>query len=256
MDLVAIMQSIWRWKLVTIPVLLLTIAGIAYEGVLKPATYSAQASYILLAPPAPPTADQVAKDPALAKVNTNNPYLRFGDLSIVVSLLAQTMTTQSEQQAIVRQGGDPRYTVGLSDAYATGAPIVQIQGIGDSPTAAIRTVQIVGAATKQMLYTLQAAQGTNSTYMITTLPISTPATATPQVSSKLRTVIAVFVAGMILLFMAISTMSGLAERRAKKRPLKPAADEVDDADSLPQQPLAVASQARLGHLFPTWSEHR
>jgi hypothetical protein len=217
MDLVAIAQSVWRYKLVTIPVILLTFVGVVYMGVLKPATYQADASYILMAPPAPPTADQIAKDPALGRINSNNPYLRFGDLSVVVDLLTQSMATDATRQALVNQGADPRYTLAPSADFGAAAPIIQISGIGSSAYSAIRSAQLVSKATIKMLSDLQRAQGTNPAYMITTLTVSAPTTALLQVSSKLRSVIAVLALGAILLFVVVSTMSGLAARRAPHR---------------------------------------
>jgi hypothetical protein len=222
---------------------------------LKPATYQADASSILMAPPAPPTPEQIAKNPALGRINTNNSYLRFGNLSIIVSLLSQTLTTQGEQQALVNQGADPRYTVALSDLYSTGAPIVQITATGDSAYSAIRTAQLVSRALNQTLYTLQHAQGTNPAYMITTLEISTPAHAQLMVSSKLRSVIAVLGLGALMLFVVISTMSARAQRRVSPRraATDPVVAEPLATFAPPQHPLHSQSPAPDRHSARTFA---
>jgi hypothetical protein len=248
MDLVAIAQSIWRHKLATIPVILLTCLGVVYVGVLKPATYQADASYILLAPPAPPTSDQIAKQPALGHIDTSNAYLRFGDLSIVVDLLSQSLSTDAARQQLVSQGADPRFTVAPSVSYGTSAPIIQITGVGSSALAAIRSAQLVSRAASKTLYQLQRAQGTNPAYMIKTLVVSRPDRAQLQVSNKLRSVIAVLALGAILLFIVVSTMSGLMERWASRK-VRPIAEAQDGPVALPNHGPAVRPQSTLpyGH---------
>jgi hypothetical protein len=260
MDLVAIAQSVWRFKLATIPVILLAFVGVVYMGALKPATYQADASYILMAPPTPPTADQIQKDPALGRINTNNPYLRFGDLSVVVDLLTQSMATDAARQMLVNQGADPRYTLAPSADFGASAPIIQISGVGSSAYSAIRSAQLVSKATIKMLYDLQRAQGTNSAYMITTLAVSTPTTALLQVSSKLRSVIAVLALGAILLFVVVSTMSGLAARRASRSKLGTADDALEERPAAlphPIHPSAEEPRVALRHpIHPSAEEPR
>jgi hypothetical protein len=60
---------------------------------------------------------------------------------------------------------------------------------------------------------MQKAQGTNAQYMISALEISAPDHAQLEVSSKLRSVIAVLAIGVIMLFVVVSIASGLAQRR-------------------------------------------
>jgi hypothetical protein len=242
MDLIAIAQSVWRYKLATIPVILLTLVGVVYMGVLKPATYEADASYILMAPPAPPTTLQIAKDPALGRINTNNAYLRFGDLSIVVALLSQSMTSNTNRQALVNEGADPRYIIAPSNAFGGVAPIIQISGIGSTAYSAIRSAQLVSKATVNTLHKLQSAQGTNPAYMITTLAVSAPTQAQIQISSKLRTVISVLALGAMLLFVVVSTMSGLEDRRTRRK-LRATGDAAEELSfALPQHQPQVRAE--------------
>ncbi|HWF51146.1 MAG TPA: Wzz/FepE/Etk N-terminal domain-containing protein [Solirubrobacteraceae bacterium] len=217
MDLVEIMGKIWRHKLATIPVLILTVAGLAYTTVIKPKVYQAQASYLLIPPPQAPTPQQIAAHPALAKVNTNNPYVRFNDLTVIVSLLAQTETSNTTRNQLVAQGADPNYQIGPNVQFGTD-PIIQITGSGPTPAAAIKSATVVGKSTIQMLTTLQAQQGVNSTYMISALPLTAPSGATLQVSSLLRTAVSVLALGVIVLFIVVSTLSGIEERREQRRP--------------------------------------
>jgi hypothetical protein len=257
LDLVTIARSVWRHKLATIPVVLLTALGVVYVGALKPGTYQANASYILMAPPAPPTAAQIATNPALGRINTNNAYLRFGDLSIVVDLLTQSMTTDAARQGLVNEGADPRYTLAPSANFGASVPIIQITGVGSSAQTAIRSAQLVSQATINTLYKLQSAQGTNPGYMITTLAVSTPTSAQLQVSSKLRSVIAVLALGAILLFVVVSMMSGPAGWRASRKRLATADGAAEAPIAVPEQqpvfdpPAADESPARA-HDATTW----
>jgi hypothetical protein len=185
--------------------------------VIKPKVYQAQASYLLIPPPQAPTPQQIAAHPALAKVNTNNPYVRFNDLTVIVSLLAQTETSNTTRSQLVAQGADPNYQIGPNVQFGTD-PIIQITGSGPTPAAAIKSATVVGKSTIQMLTTLQAQQGVNSAYMISALPLTAPSGATLQVSSLLRTAVSVLALGVIVLFIVVSTLSGIEERRQQRRP--------------------------------------
>jgi hypothetical protein len=211
------MQRIWKHKLATIPVIALTVIGVAYMVVVKPKTYQAQASYLLIPPPQPPTPQQIAAHPALAKLNTNNPYVRFNDLTVIVSLLSQAASSSSTRSQLLAQGADPNYTIGPDVQFGTD-PIVQITGSGPTPAAAIKSATVVGKATTQLLTTLQAQQGVSPQYMISALPLNGPARAQLQVSSLLRKAVTVLALGLIMLFLVVSTLSGIDERRENKRP--------------------------------------
>ncbi len=214
MDLVSIARTVWRHKLATLPVLILTFIGIVYVLVLKPPVYQATSSYILISPPGPPTADQVAKDPALGRVSSNNPYVAFGDLNVVAEVVTQAMGTDQIRSALVKEGVDPRYSVGPSTDLTTDAPILQVTGVGSTPAAAVRSATFVGVEIGDRLNRMQAAQGVDSRYWIKALQLTAPAHAQMQVSGKLRSLIAILAVGVILLFVVVSTMKGLAERRA------------------------------------------
>ena len=95
MDLLSIARKIWRYKLSTLPVLFLTLCGAIYVVAVKEPVYEASSSFILINPPAPPTAEEIARDPALGRINSDNPYTRFSDQSVVVEVLASSLTSPS-----------------------------------------------------------------------------------------------------------------------------------------------------------------
>ena len=55
MNLLSIARKIWRYKLATLPVVLLTLFGAAYVVAVKEPVYEASSSYVLINPPTPPT---------------------------------------------------------------------------------------------------------------------------------------------------------------------------------------------------------
>lgn len=227
MDLLSIGRTIWRHKLATLPVILLMFVGVVYTFALKKPVYHATSSYILIAPPGPPTADQINRDPALARIHTDNPYVRFGDLGVIVEVLTQSLGTDQERAALLKTGADPRYTVGPSTDLTTTAPIVDVTGVGTTPAQAIRSADVVGNAISAKLGQMQSAQGVDQHYWITALQVTVPDHAQLQVSGRLRTLVAVIAVGVIVLFVLVSTLNALEERRTLK------ASKAADTESSP-----------------------
>ena len=217
MDLLSISRTVWRHKLATVPVLLIILLGVAYVLVVKAPIYEAQSSYILLpAPTTPPTADQLAHDPAFKRVKPNNPFTGYGNLSTVGNLLTEVMNGPDESRVLAKQGVTGSYTVApLSTPYGND-PIVQIAARGPSAAAATKSATLVGKAFQSQLADIQASQGTSKRYWIGSLELSRPDHAQQQSSSKLRDLIAVIAVGVILLFVVVSTMNARDERKRQR----------------------------------------
>jgi len=214
MDLISIAEILWRRKFITIPVIILTAMAAFYVVKVKPPVYQAQSS-LLMVPPSPPTAAQIAADPALGRINSNNPYINYGDLSVIADTLIDVVTDPANEQVLVAQGADPRYELTLSTDYGN-PPIIDITGIGRTPAIAIRSAQLVTKTAQQDLVTLQSSQGVNSLYMIKGTQLVTPAQASQSVSSKLRTLIAVLAMGILVLFAGVSLIEAVEKRRSQK----------------------------------------
>ena len=103
MDLLLIVRKIWRYRFVTLPVIALTLLGAFYVIAVKAPEYKVSSSYVLINPPPPPTADDIARNPALGRINPNNPYTRFSDQSVIVSLLSSSLSTDAARQELVDQ---------------------------------------------------------------------------------------------------------------------------------------------------------
>ena len=244
MDLISIAEILWRRKLITIPVIILTALAAFYVVKVKPPVYQAQSS-LLMVPPSPPTAAQIAADPALAKINSNNPYINYGDLSVIADTLIDVVTDPANEQVLVAQGADPRYELTLSTDYGN-PPIIDITGIGRTPAIAIRSAQLVTKAAQQDLVTLQSSQGVNSIYMIKGTQLVTPAQASQSVSSKLRTLIAVLAMGILVLFVGVSLIEAIEKRRSQKKAGRAAANARTTPEEQPRGQFLSRYRTRPG----------
>jgi capsular polysaccharide biosynthesis protein len=213
MDLLSIVQTLWRRKLFAIPVILLTLIGGIYVIKVKPPVYESSAS-VLLITPNPPTPAQIAADPKLRKINTNNPYIDYGDLQIVGDAVIELVTSDAAQPALISAGVDPRYTLSLSDDVGD-PPIIEITGVGSTPQQAIHSAGVLAQVSTEDLYQLQKQQGVNHLYMIQATDLVRPTQATLSDSGKLRSLIAVLGLGTLLLFIVISVTDAVDKRRAR-----------------------------------------
>lgn len=216
MDLLSIFQAVWRHKLAAIPVIAFMLLGSVYVVKVKPPVYQANASFLLVLPPSPPTAAQIAADPGITKINPNNPYVNFGNLDVVADVLINLVTSGTEQQSLVQEGADPRYQVAISNDFQN-PPIVQVTGVAASAAGAIQSADLVMNAAVADLQQIQRKQGVNSYYMIKAVELVQPKTAQETVSGKLRELIVVLVLGVILLFVVVSVMDVVDKRRAASR---------------------------------------
>ena len=208
-------QTVRRYKFVTVPILLLVGVLGFYVMFLTAPEYVASGSYILVSPPPPPTEQQIARDPALGKVNANNPLVSYGNLQVVGLILSQQMGTKSMGDMLQREGVDPRSTV-VNDTIYANAPLLDVTGVGTTPAAATRSGMIEGQTLVKLLNDLQVQEGVSPGYRVTASPLVVPDQASLKTSSKLRNVILVMVVGIILLFVAVSVGKARDERKRER----------------------------------------
>ena len=217
MDLLHISQKIWRYRLVTLPVIALTLLGAFYVIAIKAPVYKVSSSWVLINPPPPPTAEEIARDPALGRINPNNPYTRFSDQSVIVSLLSSSLSNDSARQQLEAAGADPRYTVAPDVELGYSSLVLVVTGVGSTPQAAVHTAELVGAALTREVERVQTAQHVDPRYMIKAQQVVAPNSAKQQISSKLRPLLAVLAIGAILLLLAVSAAEALDRLRAEWR---------------------------------------
>jgi uncharacterized membrane protein len=213
MDLFSIFGTLWRHKWVSIPVVLLTLAGMGYVLALRPPTYEAKADILLTNPPAAPTAFQISQDPSLAKMN--NPLANLGSLTYVAEVLINSVTAPAAKQELT-QAGASGYQVVLDNASQSNVPpAIDVVATRRKPQAAMRSAQLVATAISSELVQLQASQNVQNKDMITTVEYVTPSSATKS-TGNLETTAGVAAIGLILLLVAVSIAQGRAEQKNRR----------------------------------------
>jgi hypothetical protein len=215
MDLIAMAQTVRRHKFATLPVILLTLVLGIYVVFLTAPEYQASGSYILVSPPPPPTQEQIAHNPALGKLVTNNPLTSYGNLQVVGLMLSQQMGNRSEVEPLLHNGVDPRSTVVNNTIYSN-APLLAVTGVGSTPAVAVRSGMLEGQALVKLLDNIQIEMGVSPGYRVTAYPLVTPDQAGLKTSSKLRNLIVVMVVGIVLLFVAVSIGQAWEDRKRKR----------------------------------------
>lgn len=215
MDPVAVIKTLWRYKIFVLPVLLLTAVAAVYMFSYAPRTYEARTTYAIVAPQVP-TAEQIEKDPALGLLNTDNPYLRSADTSLVAQVAVTRLNDVATGDFLAEQGLSTDYKVERpSDAF-----LIDISGISDDKAQAISTAKALGERLEQDLRTIQAINGASDRYLFTALVVASPEKATEQFSSRLRSVIVVVVAGLVLTLGAVSLARAVETTRNRERKSK------------------------------------
>ncbi len=234
MSLLLILRKIWSYRLVTVPIVVLVIVGAFYVIAIQAPTYESSGTYILVNPPAPPTDAQIARDPALAGIHGDNPYTRYSDPAVLVQVLASRLSSDQVRLSLARQGVDQNYIAQPSAEFGFSAPILQITGTGTTPTAAVKTTNLVGQALAHQLNVMQEAQGVDKTYWIKTEAVVPATDAKLKASGKLRSLVALLILGTILLFIAISILDAVSALRGDWKQSRSAEHGTDpDASSAP-----------------------
>jgi hypothetical protein len=209
MDIMSLLRLIARHWRVTVPAAVVTMALVVVALLLSSPTYAANASVALFSPPTPPEPNEGA-----ASTVGQNPYTRYGDLSVVADIMAQKMASDSEQ-AKLKAAGVSGYAV-VANRLQRG-PLVQVTGMGRTPSAAITSAKIVIEEFDRSLAEAQTAEGADPDYFITSGEIQAPEAAVAQVGSTLRTAIAALaVGGLGTLGLAIAAEAVTRRRTASR----------------------------------------
>ncbi|MCG7288068.1 hypothetical protein MHY85_19090 [Cellulomonas sp. ACRRI] len=217
MDPTDVLRTLWQQRWYVLPALLLTLAAAAYVYGFAPRSYEATSTYALVNP-AVPTTEELERDPALAALNGDNPYLRSADTNLITDAVIARLGSASTVRQLEADGVGTDYGVGPG-VGGTGF-VVDITGVGPTPEAAIATATAVGTVLAAELEDLQRVNGADDRYLFTPLLLTPPDDATEQFSSRLRAVIIVLLGGAVLVFGAASLgrwRSGARAQRAAAR---------------------------------------
>ena len=212
---VSVLKILWRHKVSMITVLVLTLVAAAYVFFYAPRSYMASTVYVLVTPRVP-TVEEMRTDPALATANSDNPYLRSADSSLITQVMATKLSSTDVVDSLKATGLSPDYTVTLPATTGAGQ-LVRMEATGSSPQSAITTVEALGQRLVTTLRDAQKVNGADDRYLFTALQIDTPSKATEQFSSRLRSMIVVLIGGVILLFGAVSIARMLEASRAARK---------------------------------------
>ena len=216
MDLLVIARKLWRYKFVTLPIVVLTFCGAVYVVAIKTPVYETSSSYIMINPPSPPTEQDIDRDPTLGLVNADNPFARSGDVSVIVDVLASRIANKSQAERLLADGVDSRYKVESGSALGYSSPILKITAEGGSPEVAVRSAKLVGAAVIRQLEGMQRAEGVDNKYWIKAQQVETPDGAQLRASGQLRMLVGVLALGTILLFVVVSVADAVTSLRSER----------------------------------------
>lgn len=204
MDINSTFRAIARYWWLTVPILVLTLLGMGYVVFLQPKTYEATSTYVLL-------------NPEPSQTSNANPFVQLPDQSAVVGVISEIVNSPSVNRELVAQGANEDYTVGPSEVYGQGSRIVAVTAPGATPEEALKTSELVGAKIEEVLDTIQSDRDVPKNARITLLTLNPEPEARLKISSLLRSVIAVALLGMVLLFTVIAGAQALEESRSGRR---------------------------------------
>jgi capsular polysaccharide biosynthesis protein len=216
MDLISITQTLWRFKKLVIPILILTALTSIYVVKFKPAVYQSTASALLTNPQTSATQTQIQNNPNLKTVNPYNTFVSYGDLDVVANAVMDLLTSPAGANSLAAQGAG-NFTLTLSGDFGN-PPIIEITSSGSSAQGATQSASIIASAVKSDLYQIQKSEGVNPFFMITAYELVKPVQAEKSSSGMLRSLIAILAVGAILILVVVSIADQLQKRRRASRP--------------------------------------
>lgn len=226
MDPIAVLKTLWQHRLFSVPILILTFAAALYVFQFAPRSYESSATYAMINPDIP-TQQDIIKNPDLGKLNSKNPYLRSSDPSLIVQVLLTRLNDSSMADKLKDQGLSADYTVSRGVGGINGF-LVDITGIAETPEKSFATTRALGKMLENYLYDAQKVNGADDTYLFSSIVVASPDKATEQFSSRLRSLIAIFLTGVVLMFGAVSIARSVSVSRNRR---KSRSQDVSEAES-------------------------
>ena len=233
MDPTAVLKSVWRYRWYVLPAVLITIGVALFMFALGPRTYESTVSYALVNPDVPTEAD-IERDPALAQLNGDNPYLRSTDPNLVANVVITRLNAAATGEYLEGVGLSSDYEV--SPGVGGSGFIVQITAVGSSRAQSLETSKALGGMFESELLAIQSVNGADARFLFTSIVVAQPDRAAEQFSSRLRSVIIVLIGGVILVFGAVSLGRGIDAARARRKVRADAAAEAAAAADLRVEP--------------------
>lgn len=242
MEPTGVLSSLWRYRWYVLPALLITLGVAAYVYALGPRSYESTVSYALVNPDVPTEAD-IEREPALAQLNGDNPYLRSTDPNLVANVVITRLLSPVTADYLEDVGLSGDYSV--SPGVGGSGFIVQITGVGETAEQSLATSNALGKMFEQELRSIQLVNGADDRFLFTSLVVSQADRATEQFSSRLRAVVIVLVGGIVLVFGAVSLGRAIDASRERRRQLAEAIAEAEAEAAALSEPDSEDEAARI-----------
>ncbi|MET4159269.1 chain-length determining protein [Agromyces sp. PvR057] len=239
MDPTGVLKSLWRYRWYVVPALLITFAVAAYVYFLGPRLYESTISYALVNPDVPTEAD-IERQPSLAKLNGDNPYLRSTDPNLVANVVITRLQAPATAAYLEDAGLGREFTV--EPGVGGSGYIVEISGVGSTAQQSLRTSSALGVMFERELRSIQLVNGADDRFLFTSLVVAEPDRASEQFSSRLRSIVIVLAGGAVLVFAAVSLGRGVDATRARRRRRSEARARAE-AEAAAAEAAAVAAAA-------------
>jgi len=218
MDPMSVLRTMWRHRRYVLPAVLVTVIAAAFVFQFGPRYYQSSMSYALVNPIIPTDA-QMELNPSLKKLNSDNPYLRASNPTLITDVVVSRLNAGNTADAIAARGLSSDFKV-EKDPGGNGFVIV-ITGVGTSPSRSLDVTEALSAMLLDDLRTVQKVNGADDTYMYSALLVAAPSRATEQFSSRLRSVISILLAGLVLIFGAVSLGRWVESSRIRRMDASP-----------------------------------
>lgn len=210
MEFLSLTHLLWRRRWWTVPAAALAGGLVILAALSSPPTYRASGSLVLLNPAARPENPVTHISPPI-----ENPYVRIGDLSVVVDILKRIMQSAPVNAALQEKGFRGTYEVAANIDFYNG-PIIDVAAESDSPDVAITNVKLVMAEAEVQLALLQDGEAVESAQQIRTEVVVPPTEATTVLSGTLRRVVAAGGLGGAMVISAAVVGEGLGKKRQRR----------------------------------------
>jgi capsular polysaccharide biosynthesis protein len=234
MDPLSLMKVLWRHRWLALPAVLIVILLAGYVLFFGPRVYESSATYVVVNPNTP-SASEMERNKRLAKLNSDNPYLRASEPGLIVKVLVARMSAQSTQLDMEAAGLSTEYTVAPS---AQSTMTVVISAFANTPERAVATRQWLLNDLGEQLHDLQKVNGANDRYLFTALPVDVAREPVEKVSSRLRSLIVTLGAGAILVMGVVAVAAALDRRRHVPSDLPARAALTESTTTSPESPPA------------------
>lgn len=214
MDPISVLKTMWTHKWVSLPMVILIMLACAYGMLWAPRTYESEATFAL-AMPKLPSDQEIEKDPDLAKLNSDNPYLRWVDTSLLAEVVVARVNAPEIADRLEDRGLDGEFD--LVPTNGTGSGMMRLTVTSDSPEVSMEAVGFLSGEFDRILREVQSVNQADELFLIEALPVSGPTPAEEVFSARLRSTAVMGFAGVAALVGAVSLAQSISVARQRAR---------------------------------------